>query len=52
MSKKPTKTPRAKCYRAKCPTPKACKGGCLSYERDHATATKAGKAIPSFTGGK
>ena len=41
MKKKPAKT---KCYRVKCPTPKACKGGCVSYERDHATATAAGKA--------
>lgn len=42
--KKPKKTTDGKCYRVKCPTPKACKGGCVSYERDHAKATAAGKA--------
>lgn len=42
---KARKPSKSKCYRVKCPTPKACAGGCVSYERDHGTATKAGKAL-------
>lgn len=35
---KARKPAKSKCYRVKCPTPKACADGCVSYERDDAKA--------------